>query len=328
MKTDLQDLKQRFTVLDAWRALALPGEPKLGVQCSPFRDDVKPSFSIYDSGKRFKDFAFVEHRGDVFDFCALALNAGNAAAIRFVKEKLGITPEPEQRTFQRWPREVQELSLHTGTAEELARLSALRGIGADGLRLASERGFLRFGEALGFPCWCVLDSRGQLAELRRLDGLPFPAVGKLAERKAHCIGKGKAWPLGIQEAQAFGTVCLVEGSPDFLAFHDVALSEGKAERVVCVAMLGGANRLAPEAAALLAGKEVWLYPHADEAGGKAGDEWASHLTAAGARELFTFDLSGMTRRDGQRGKDLNDYLLIDHECWRDSGAGKWREVLP
>ena len=169
---------------------------------------------------------------------------------------------------------------------------------------------------------------GQLAELRRLDGLPFPAVGKLAERKAHCVGKGKAWPLGIEEARAFEKVCIVEGSPDMLAWHDIALTEGKTEHVACVAMLGGANRLAPEAAALLAGKEVWLYPHADEAGAQAGEEWARALTAAGVREIYTFDLSGMTRTDGKRGKDLNDYLLIEHECWRDSGKGKWREVLP
>ena len=86
--------------------------------------------------------------------------------------------------------------------------------------------------------------------------------------------------------------------------------------------------MATEAAALLVGKEVWLYPHADEAGAKAGDEWARALTAAGVSEIYTFDLSGMTRRDGKRGKDLNDYLLIEHRCWRDGGEGKWREVLP
>lgn len=328
MTPSLSELKERFTVLDAWRALALPGEPKLGVQRSPFRDDAKPSLSIYDSGRRFKDFALVEHRGDVFDFCALALKADNAAAIRFVKEKLGITSEPARGTFQQWPREVSDLSLHTGTAEELAKLSSVRHIGEDGLRLASDRGYLRFAEALGFSCWCVRDARGQLGELRRLDGLPFPAAGRLAERKAHCVGKGKAWPLGIEEARAFDKVCIVEGSPDMLAWHDIALTEGKTERVACVAMLGGSNRMAPEAAALLAGKEVWLYPHADEAGAKAGEEWARALTAAGVSEIYTFDLSGMTRSDGKRGKDLNDYLLIQHECWRDGGEGKWREVLP
>jgi hypothetical protein len=328
MKTDLPALKERFTVPDAWRALGLPGEPRMGVQRSPFRDDSKPSFSIYNAGRRFKDFALVEHCGDVFDFCALALQADNAAAIRWVKEKLGIVSASEPRTFQRWPREVAELALHSGTASEFAALSAVRGISEAGLRLAAERGFLRFGEALGFVCWCVVDSRGQLAELRRLDGLPFPAVGALAERKAHCIGRGKAWPVGIMEAQAFKKVCIVEGSPDLLACHDIALVEGKAEGVACVAMLGGANRMAPEAVAMLAGREVWLYPHADEAGQRTGEEWANGLAMAGVGEVFTFDLGGMVRRDGKPGKDLNDYIHIAHECWQHGGEGKWREVLP
>ena len=328
MTPNLAELKGRFSVLDAWRALALPGEPKLGVQRSPFREDAKPSLSIYDGGRRFKDFALVEHRGDVFDFCALALKADNGAAIRFVKEKLGIVSEPERGTFQRWPREVAELNLHTGTAEELAKLSAVRCIGEDGLRLASDRGFLHFGEALGFSCWCVRDARGQLAELRRLDGQVFPAVGRLAERKAHCVGKGKAWPLGIEEAREVATVCLVEGAPDLLAWHDIAIAEDKAKRMACVAMLGGANRMAPEAAAMLAGKTVWLYPHADEAGTKAVEEWARSLAVAGVREVFSFDLSGLVRRDGRPGKDLNDYVCIEPECWRDGGEGKWKEVLP
>ena len=38
--------KEQYTVLDAWRMLGLPGEPTLGTNISPLREERRPSFSI------------------------------------------------------------------------------------------------------------------------------------------------------------------------------------------------------------------------------------------------------------------------------------------
>ncbi len=73
MKNDIQELpdlsllKESFTIEDAWKALNLPGEP--GRICrSPLREDRNPSFTIYDSGHRCKDWG----TGDFIDFTGKA----------------------------------------------------------------------------------------------------------------------------------------------------------------------------------------------------------------------------------------------------------------
>jgi hypothetical protein len=48
-------IKQRVTIKDLWERF-FPGSTP-GKSCkSPFRDDRNPSFSLYDNGKRWKDF--------------------------------------------------------------------------------------------------------------------------------------------------------------------------------------------------------------------------------------------------------------------------------
>jgi hypothetical protein len=43
--------KERLLIPTLWRLLELPGNPKASCR-SPFRKDKKPSFSIYDRGRR------------------------------------------------------------------------------------------------------------------------------------------------------------------------------------------------------------------------------------------------------------------------------------
>ena len=56
--------KEQYTVLDAWRMLGLPGEPTLGTNISPLREERRPSFSIYDGGRKFKDQGGGGEQGD------------------------------------------------------------------------------------------------------------------------------------------------------------------------------------------------------------------------------------------------------------------------
>jgi hypothetical protein len=319
----LSDLKVSYTIAAAWRDLNLPGAPGKCV-ASPFREDRSPSFSVFADGTKAKDFATGESF-DVFDFVVKARGCNTAEAIRWVQDRVGIGREPQRPTRlkpgaklppQRW-----------GTEAELRELSERRGFSAAALRLAEQRGFLRFTTLWGLASWCLTDKRCALHEFRRLDGAKWPAYGRLPARKCHCYGTGKAWPIGTLESGPFATVAWVEGAPDFLAAIHFILLEGKEQRVAPVGVLGAANHaLAPDALAKFAGKHVCLYPHADEAGRKAAREWARQLKEVGAARVTAFELSKLVLVDGTEGKDLADVCRISADCFE--REGKFQEVMP
>ena len=115
--------------------------------------------------------------------------------------------------------------LRAGTEAELRQLAERRGFAVESLTLAQERGFLSFCELWGHAAWCITDQRRQLHEFRRLNGERWPAYGRLPERKAHCLGHGKDWPVGTLESVPFGKVAWVEGAPDLLAALSAIVSE-------------------------------------------------------------------------------------------------------
>jgi hypothetical protein len=317
---DIAALKSAYRIPAAWRDLALPGEP--GKSChSPFREDRKPSFSIYADGLRWSDFATGES-GDVLDFVAKARTCDIAAAIAFVRERLGIVDEYDSPVARprRWP----ELGTSRRGLDALVRQ---RGFNPAAMRMAEERGYLRFGALWGYNFWAITDCRRAMIERRRTTGDPWPAFRRLPERKAHCLGAGKDWPIGILEAESFQIVALCEGAPDFLALLSLAHGEGKADRVGPLAMLGaGTARIAPDALPFFRDKHVRIFPHVDAAGEKALRRWARQIRDAGAARVDAFDLSGVVRDDGVPGKDLADLCRIDPDCFEKHP--KFREVLP
>lgn len=321
---DIAELKARYSITRAWADLGLGSQPGKCVP-SPFREDRSPSFSVFEDGTRWKDFATGDG-GDVIDFVKLALNGSTAEAIRWVKDRLGVARHARQPEGTRKPGPKLP-PLRRGTAEELRELAERRGFAVEALRLAEERGFLFFTELWGWPAWCVTDQRRQLHEFRRLDGAKWPAFGQLSERKAHCLGTGKAWPIGTQESRPFPKIAMVEGAPDLLAVFHFLLIEGKAATVAPVGVLGASNhRLAPEALAQFKAKQVCLYPHADDAGRKAARAWAAQLKAAGATRVTAFDLDGVVTTNGEGGKDLADAARISADAFEVDP--KWKEVLP
>jgi hypothetical protein len=329
----LPDLKARYSIARAWADLGLDGEPAK-ICRSPFRaehrnGDAHPSFSVYADGTRWFSHSTGEG-GDVFDLVRKARALDMAGALAWVRERAGATlavaPTPAAGRMNRPPAKLPDL--RAGTRSELAALAELRGVNVEALRLATARGFLHFGELWRHAFWALTDARRALVEFRRLDGKPWPAFGRLSERKSHCVGSGKAWPVGITEAATTRVVGWVEGAPDFLAFLHFALAEGRAEHVAPVAMLGAANqRVAPDALALLRGKTVVLYPHCDPAGQAAGKAWARQLRAAGAR-VTAFDLSGAQLEDGSQGKDLNDLCRLSADSFDAPAGARFREVCP
>ena len=74
-REQIETLKDRYRIPQAWRDLGLRGEPpKAGKSCcSPLRDDRHPSFVIIDDGRAAIDFGTGE-RFDTPGFIARALN--------------------------------------------------------------------------------------------------------------------------------------------------------------------------------------------------------------------------------------------------------------
>lgn len=326
MTPTLTELKARYSIPQAWRDLGLDGEPAK-ICRSPFpgehkHGDAHPSFSVFAEGARWKDHA-TGAGGDLFDLVAKVRGTDVPGAIAWVRERLGVErPNNSRSGSTPWP------ELRLGTPEERGRLARLRDLAPEAVQLATERGFLFFGTMWRQPFWAITDQRRKLVEFRRLDGQPWPAFGRLAERKSHCLGSGKDWPIGTLESAAAPAIAWVEGAPDLLAFWHWAYVEAKSATVAPVAMLGAANhRVAADALARFHGKRVVLYPHADSAGQAAAKAWARQLRAVGAK-VHAFDLSGIVKDDGTPGKDLNDLCSMSADCLEDPANVRFQEVLP
>ncbi len=317
---DLQSLKDRLTIPELWQRLGLPGTPR-GTCRSPFRQDRSPSFSIYDEGRHWKDFGTGEG-GDGIDFIARACAVDAQEATRRFLAMAGV-PLPLPPSFP--GKLIGHCStnhclrlppLHRGTAAELEAVARSRQLSPAAVALAQSLGTLRFGGVCGLPCWVLGDPARRIAEARRVDRQPFPAIGDLAERKAHTLrGSAKSWPVGVAVLRSlphFRAVMLVEGGPDYLAALHFCL-EREVHDVLPVAMLGrsAGTHIDGEALALLQGRRVRVYPHNDADGGgmTSSQIWAAQLAAQGC-ELDLYTLADLSRRDSQPVNDLNDCSLI------------------
>jgi hypothetical protein len=225
-----------------------------------------------------------------------------------------VSTEPEAEPERPLP---DRTGFGPGTADQIAQLAALRPYHREGLDWANERGVLVFAAWREFTCHGLTDASGRVLELRRMDGEPFPAVlgTALRERKSHAVkGSQKAWPLGILEARDFPAIALVEGLPDFLTAHAVALWEqashhdARDARCAPVAMLSASPKIHAEALPHFRGKRVRIFAHAERAGLVGADRWQAQLRGAGATQVDLFDFSAWRKADGAPVNDLWDFV--------------------
>jgi hypothetical protein len=226
--------------------------------------------------------------------------------------KLDLADHRYQRPMYSPPPTLKGNSSFTrGTAEQLKRVAASRPYSLEGLVWASERGLLVFGNAFGFDCYGVTDSSKRILEIRRVDGIPFPSVGNLGERKSHALrGSDKHWPVGILEAHS---LVLWEQASKY-SLRDVHCAP--------VVMLSSSPSIAEDALDCFEGKHVRIFPHADEAGRKAGRQWANQLYGIVAK-VELFDFGGLCRVNREPAKDLYDCrdldpaeYLKDEDLWK------------
>ena len=85
IQNDFDHLKEVYRIHDAWEDLGLPGEPSESCR-SPFRDDLNPSFSVFDAGRKWKDYG-IDESGDVFDFVQKVTGFDVLGSLLWIKEQ-------------------------------------------------------------------------------------------------------------------------------------------------------------------------------------------------------------------------------------------------
>lgn len=316
----IEEAKARLTIPNIWARLDLPGKPDKSC-CSPFRADRRPSFSIYDNGGKWHDFATGEG-GDAADFIAAALGVSLEEGCRCLIEMASghgmscysSVQHPIRRTTDAaaiakaakragWP------TFEKPTDEEIQAIADLRGLSPEGVFLAARRGLLRCCDSREGRAWIVADSSRRNAQGRLLSGQPWAAGMKARSLP----GSEASWPVGLPEASTFSAIALCEGGADLLASLHLSWCTGVEEQVAPVAMMGASLTIPGNALPLFAGKKIRVFSDADNAGQEAGRRWGAQLQAAGVSvDGYRFD--GLARADGKPVKDLNDFahICVDH----------------
>jgi hypothetical protein len=207
------------------------------------------SFSVFDGGTRWKDFA-IDEAGDAVDFFQRATGLSQKDACRKFIELAGghITPAPRAARPQCKPASAKLKPAFPdfikGTVEDLKQLANLRNISLEGMESASERGLLWFARLKDRSAWIVTDSSRVNAQARRMDGQQWEHIGA----KAWTLpGAWASWPIGLTESQPFPAIALCEGGPDLLAACHFIACESRQAHCSPVAMLGASQRIHPDA---------------------------------------------------------------------------------
>lgn len=295
---------------------------KPGKSCkSPFRDDRSASFSVYDGGRKWKDFGTGEG-GDVADFLAAASGSSPEDGARRLIQMAGVLPPERTKSPRKSVRshETEESERERKRAtwpvfdcisdSEIESIAALRGLSPEGVRFAAWDGILHCADSREGRAWIITDRTRRNAQARRVDGKPWERIGA----KAWTLpGAAASWPIGLPVLHpAFSCVALCEGGPDLLAAYDMARRLGLQDVVAPVAMLGASNRIPDEALRHLAGKRVRIFVHDDEAGEKAVARWGQQLIESGI-EADGYLFEGLMQADGKPVKDLNDFMRMTPE---------------
>lgn len=294
--TTVDQIKHRWQLRSMLARLNIT-VPSKGKFRSPFRPDNNPSCEIWQETIRDRS------TGETYDSIRCFAEAKSLSNVEAIKALAAELPGAKSSRPAPQKRELVIPPLHWNHADA-EKLAALRDIGIGGIHLAGAVfGTLGFGEICGFHSWILCDGSRRLAEARRMDGKPYPAVGSIGERKSHTLkGSLKSWPMGIDPPKVSippGLPCtIVEGGPDYLSLCDV-LFQSKLE-FVPIAMLGASASIHADSMTFFKGRDVRILAHPDDAGIKAAQRWAAQLTDARANPVLR----------QSEGGDLNDLLKI------------------
>lgn len=311
-------LPRRPTFSEVLGLLGLP--PIKGTSCRcPFHEDRNPSFSVFtgSNGNEFgKCFAGC-FRGDVYDFYARCFRCDRRTAFIELNQKVGLASAtfqldrplherfmPAPKACVRDERLRPALPLTQGDDHVIVNLASLRRVDEGGVRLARDRGLLRFARYMGRPAWVMTDGSGLLMQARPMDGKTWFRDVKSITLK----GSDANHLLGVGEAADADLVFVCEGGPDMLAAHALVhemalLRAADPARVAVTGMMGASMRPRRAALAGLRASRVVIWAHADKAGREAAKEWKRDFWAKDrAVDVIAADevVAGL--------KDLNDLV--------------------
>ncbi|MGI8436102.1 MAG: CHC2 zinc finger domain-containing protein [Chthoniobacterales bacterium] len=315
----------------------------------PLHQERTPSCYVTPSTGRFKCFG-CGATGSIIDYWSLSRDISPADAITELAARLNnsttgneraalikrAAPKPEPPAL---PRSLPKLpELQVGNVSELAHLAKRRNLTVEALQMASDRGLLWLCDLADGPnlvrAWVITDRTRRNAQARRLDGQlwhhawNFEAKrwGEVEPERRRKVrgftGNQASWPVGLEEAQQFESIAILEGVDILAAFHFLII-EGCEEAVGPVAILGAGNRIPIDVVKLFAGKRVRIFPHVDAngAGLRAAANWESQLLPVAAH-VDAFDFAGLVQSGGKPVKDLNDLTNIDCDCL-DAESAAW-----
>jgi len=317
--TSLEHAKEKLRIPDLWERRGWPGTP--GKSCPvPYREDHKPSGSVFRDGLLFHDFS----SGETLDAPALLARVEDLdmrEACRRFLALAGVQREPAADHAPPRPprRAVAEIRtkptlppLCQPTADEIEAIAEQRGIRPGGCELARLLGLLHVTNWRGIPVWAITDKTRWCCQYRRLDGRPFEIRGGEA-KTITAKGSWASWPVGIAEAADRGVrrAILCEGSTDLLAAFSLVWEERAEETVQPVAMLGAGGAIPAEAIPHFRSiGEVLIVPDLDKAGAAAAARWEHQLLEASVA-ASCLDLRGLYRGDCRPVKDLNDLCRME-----------------
>jgi hypothetical protein len=124
---DAEEIKARVSLYEAG-AILFPGHNLKRNPCnSPFREDHNESFSVYENGRKWNDFA-TSDGGDLFEFVGKAIGGDFKAAKQWVIDHFGVSyasdtqrAEPEKRKKEPRALTQEERKLCGIAAEKLAK---------------------------------------------------------------------------------------------------------------------------------------------------------------------------------------------------------------
>lgn len=314
MKEDFASFLTSLDVASVWAALGFQGSPSRSCRCPVHKDD-KASFSVYRAARDgrwlWKCHAGCGH-GDLADLWMIATGCSKREAFQELRRNfgLGLPLGRVQKATLRADdavaevREMPVLQLDLGSDAEVLALSKLRRLPESALRLAINRGILRFGHYRGERSWVITDSTGKAISCRPLSGNSWkegPKAMMVKNTQANHL-------IGLPHVEAAKVVYICEGGPDLLAGH--ALAEALTavglidlSTTAVTALLAASVRPQQGVCEAMRGKRIVIWAHADLAGMMAAETWAGQFRPYAA-SLSIYDLGSF----GREAKDLNDII--------------------
>ena len=319
--------KDRIRIPEAWERLGLPGQPAKACK-SPFREERNPSFSVFNEGQRWHDFASGES-GDVVDLIARARGISAKEAARLLIEWSGgaggsitrghcepVKPRPPAKDAKPLPHlpKLRKPSFSEVRAIQIQRQLPFNA----GLEIAVQRGLLWTGRMYGHECWIATDDARCNAQGRPLDGLKFGA-DRQGPKCLDCRHPVKEWPIGAANLGDAPNVILTEGPADMLAamtlaWHEQFSHDWNIDQIGFACVSGsGVKRLASESLPYFQGRNVRIVYDEDHSGAglMAAKRWRKQLAEAGAKvDGYSLKLAGALSSSGSPAKDVNEATFL------------------